>query len=363
VEAWRTAASSGGAAADIEWLVTDQLGTPRMIFDKTGSLANTKRHDYLPFGEELFATQGLRTGTMGYSVNDTVRQKFTQKERDNETGLDYFGSRYYSSSQGRFTSPDPISFWVFEPRKQDEYISNPQRWNKYVYVLNNPLRYIDPMGLAEVPTWGDLSKEIRADLEKRLGKDAEKKWNGWGNDQRQQVLNARAKLIAAGVWDSVKSVDFSRFTIKSENVQVRTPSPRFPNATSTATRQTLSFSIDNSAAGFRIALTTDRDIRPALQASGYQEQFVNHPEGQWQLKEVGDDIVIHFVGLKDPYSQFTQIHFDGGGGGASIKHAMEVMSGGGPTTDDVTRYLGKNESTAVSLRGISSSIDKLLAPK
>jgi hypothetical protein len=65
-------------AADIEWLVTDQLGTPRMIFDKTGSLANTKRHDYLPFGEELFATQGLRTGTMGYSVNDSVRQKFTR---------------------------------------------------------------------------------------------------------------------------------------------------------------------------------------------------------------------------------------------------------------------------------------------
>lgn len=39
----------------INWLVTDQLGTPRMIFDQGGSLANTSRHDYLPFGEELFA--------------------------------------------------------------------------------------------------------------------------------------------------------------------------------------------------------------------------------------------------------------------------------------------------------------------
>ena len=73
------AAGEGGTAADLEWLVTDQLGTPRMIFDKTGSLANTKRHDYLPFGEELFANQGLRTGTMGYSVNDGIRQKFTLK--------------------------------------------------------------------------------------------------------------------------------------------------------------------------------------------------------------------------------------------------------------------------------------------
>ena len=83
VEAWGTAAGAGSTVADIEWLVTDQLGTPRMIFDKTGSLANTKRHDYLPFGEELFANQGLRTTAQGYpqspNSNDTVRQKFTQK--------------------------------------------------------------------------------------------------------------------------------------------------------------------------------------------------------------------------------------------------------------------------------------------
>jgi RHS repeat-associated protein len=139
LEAWGTAASLGGAAADIEWLVTDQLGTPRMIFDKTGSLANTKRHDYLPFGEELFATQGLRTGTMGYSVNDTVRQKFTQKERDAETGLDYFGARYYANTQGRFTGADPLL--------SSGHPSAPQTWNRFSYALNNPLRYIDPSGL------------------------------------------------------------------------------------------------------------------------------------------------------------------------------------------------------------------------
>ncbi|MGH9931723.1 MAG: RHS repeat-associated core domain-containing protein, partial [Pyrinomonadaceae bacterium] len=100
VEAW------GYDTTNLNWLVTDQLGTPRLIFDKTGSLAATKRHDYLPFGEELFATQGARTTTLGYSATDGVRQKFTQKERDNETGLDYFLARYYSSTQGRFTSPD-----------------------------------------------------------------------------------------------------------------------------------------------------------------------------------------------------------------------------------------------------------------
>ena len=73
--------------------------------DKTGSLAGVTRHDYFPFGEELFAGMGGRATTQGYGVVDNVRQKFTGKERDNETRLDYFRARYYSNAQGRFTSP------------------------------------------------------------------------------------------------------------------------------------------------------------------------------------------------------------------------------------------------------------------
>ncbi len=97
VEAWGTV---GGGPSEVNWLVTDQLGTPRMVFDKTGSFASTKRHDYLPFGEELLAGTGNRTPQQGY-VADNVRQKFTSKERDNETGLDYFGARYFASTQGQ----------------------------------------------------------------------------------------------------------------------------------------------------------------------------------------------------------------------------------------------------------------------
>src|SRR5437762_9986585 len=81
------------------WLVADHLGTPRMIVDKSGSLASVKRHDYLPFGEELFAGTGGRTSQQGYGIGDSVRQKFTQQERDNETGLDYYRARYYGSIQ------------------------------------------------------------------------------------------------------------------------------------------------------------------------------------------------------------------------------------------------------------------------
>jgi RHS repeat-associated protein len=62
---------------------------------------------------------------------------FTGKERDNETGLDYFGARYLSAAQGRFTSPDSPSY---------SNQRNPQSWNLYAYSLNNPITFIDPNG-------------------------------------------------------------------------------------------------------------------------------------------------------------------------------------------------------------------------
>ena len=60
------------------------------------------------------------------------------KERDNESGLDYFGTRYYASGNGRFTTVDPGHV--------GGDILNPQSWNGYAYALNNPLRFVDPLG-------------------------------------------------------------------------------------------------------------------------------------------------------------------------------------------------------------------------
>jgi RHS repeat-associated protein len=65
--------------------------------------------------------------------------EFTSKERDAETGLDYFGARYMSSAQGRFSSPDPLGMNILR-------VLNPQRWNMYAYAVNNPLAYTDPDG-------------------------------------------------------------------------------------------------------------------------------------------------------------------------------------------------------------------------
>src|SRR5204862_4080869 len=123
----------------VHWLVTDQLAKQRMCVAASGHVGKFSRHDYLRFGEEL-TTQGGRPPGLGYG-GDTTRQKFTSKERDNETGLDFFGARYFASTQGRFTSPDPML--------SSGDVVSPQSWNRYAYVDNNPLRYIDPLGLYE----------------------------------------------------------------------------------------------------------------------------------------------------------------------------------------------------------------------
>jgi len=89
----------------------------------------------LPFGEECLTGPCLANPGVGAGQP----RKFTGKERDAETGLDYFGARYYGSKIGRFTTVDPVYTWK-------ENLADPQRWNRYAYSLNNPLRYVDPNG-------------------------------------------------------------------------------------------------------------------------------------------------------------------------------------------------------------------------
>jgi RHS repeat-associated protein len=88
---------------------------------------------------------------MGYSAADSTKQKFTQKERDNESGLDYFLARYYSSAQGRFTSVDPITMKKMR-------LIDPQRSNLYIYARNNPLVYVDANG-ADITLAKDLNQK------------------------------------------------------------------------------------------------------------------------------------------------------------------------------------------------------------
>jgi RHS repeat-associated protein len=109
--------------------LTDWLGTMRATTDAAGVWQGGCTG--LPFGD-------------GQACNGNIPDPhhFTGKERDSESGNDYFGARYYASAMGRFLSSDPL---MASAKAWD-----PQTWNRYTYGRNNPLKMIDPTGMAEV---------------------------------------------------------------------------------------------------------------------------------------------------------------------------------------------------------------------
>jgi len=123
----------------IAYTTKDHLGSPRIITDAFGQVKS--RRDFMPFGEELNAGIGARTGDTGLkysSTADNIRQKFTTYHRDNETSLDFAEARMYENRFGRFTAVDPLL--------ASGKSANPQTFNRYVYVGNRPLVKIDPSG-------------------------------------------------------------------------------------------------------------------------------------------------------------------------------------------------------------------------
>jgi RHS repeat-associated protein len=80
-----------------------------------------------------------------------VEQKFTGQIRDNETGMDYFNARYFTGALGRFNSSDPLNLGADA--------TDPQTWNAYAYVRNNPLALVDPMGLCTFDAEGNAVED------------------------------------------------------------------------------------------------------------------------------------------------------------------------------------------------------------
>lgn len=123
--------------AKVSYLTSDHLGSPRITTDADGDVYT--RRDFMPFGEEIDVNDtSQRTATLNYA-SDEIRQKFTSYERDNETELEYAQTRMYNNQYGRFTTTDPLL--------TSSRIETPQTWNKYAYVLGNPLNSTDPLGL------------------------------------------------------------------------------------------------------------------------------------------------------------------------------------------------------------------------
>jgi RHS repeat-associated protein len=160
-------AQSSSASCGTCYLTTDALGSSRLMTDSSGAVV--ARYDYLPFGQEIFASGptgrgGVLCGSVScYATGSesayAVNQKFTGKERDAETGLDYFGARYLSSAQARFTIPD----WSEQPQPVPyaDY-RFPQSLNLYSYLKNNTLNSRDQDGHCELTCWTLIGAAIGA---------------------------------------------------------------------------------------------------------------------------------------------------------------------------------------------------------
>jgi RHS repeat-associated protein len=133
--------------------LTDRLGTRRVQTDYQGW--PEMAYSSLPFGDDLTPSQPAIPAP---TADDATPLHFTGKERDTESGNDYFGARYYSSAMGRFLSPDYDESGESPEPVPYAALDDPQTLNLYGYVQNNPLATTDPNG--HVPCSGKATITI-----------------------------------------------------------------------------------------------------------------------------------------------------------------------------------------------------------
>lgn len=122
----------------VKYVQQDYQGSVRTITNPSGHVVS--RIDYQAFGEDIGAGFGLRTTTQGYGVDSSTRQGYGLTERDDATGQQHTWFRKLETLAGRWSSPDPYNGSMT--------VGDPQSFNRYAYVRNEPTNGVDPSGLA-----------------------------------------------------------------------------------------------------------------------------------------------------------------------------------------------------------------------
>ena len=135
-----TIAGIVGESKEISYFHYDNVGSTSLMTDQDGKII--MEQDYLPFGGDL-----PKLGQVEVYNEIGMEYKYTGQNQVESIGLYYYGARYYDPAIGRFITEDSY------PGE----INNPQSQNLYVYVMNNPLRYIDPTGHMAKPAFNDAA--------------------------------------------------------------------------------------------------------------------------------------------------------------------------------------------------------------
>jgi RHS repeat-associated protein len=143
----------------------------------------------------------------GQAALKRIGSRCTGKERDSESGLDYFGARYYSNGLGRWTSPDkPFA---------DQHLQNPQSWNLYMYAANRPTSLIDTDGrevkeVTKTATYtvnGATANEAWSNAARAPGRDGYQGSTDWNIGVGHYDFSRNSNASGTTVTDTVTKAD------------------------------------------------------------------------------------------------------------------------------------------------------------
>ncbi len=218
------------------------------------------------------------------SAASNPTSQFTSKERDAETGLDFFEARYYSGAQGRFVSPDPYNIITEAEDRQhlETYLKQPQNWNRYAYVWNNPLRYVDPHGETVYVIAYTVGNEDGDDEFKRVAQTLAKKIKKSGSFNSKEDT-----VLVKGVSSKDDFINLLKDANKLESQFGRVGNvslvshggpndgPVFPQADSAGTRQFLGGEAELGKLNIGWTLSGEANFYGCNTAVNFAQRFAN----------------------------------------------------------------------------------------
>lgn len=163
-----------------EYLLADALGSTRNLTDSTGSVVKSLEYD-------VFGSIRTQSGTASTGF------KFTGEQTDDESGLIFLRARYYDPEIGRFISKDP----------HPGYADISQSLNRYIYVQNNPINFIDPSGLDKEEAKQYIARTPAEQLQASLVKAAK----GKVKVAKERLKEAKEKLFKKSEEEKLEMIE------------------------------------------------------------------------------------------------------------------------------------------------------------